>query len=1071
MRQYQVVLATLFFGICFANVLFAQESTAKELTASELTADELGQQAINAHHAKKPEVALSLISQAIEKSETPQALLHTWKGQILYALQRAPEAMAAFNQALQIDPQFDPAYKERALLEFLEGNYEAALADCNKVFQGQCGLQPFELRAYANFQLGNVTAALADLSSWIKERMEADDKDMLAHAYGIRGKWFEELKSYDLAIEQYNASMKLVPSPRYMFKRAGCLSQLGKYAEAITDVNNFLASQQEPQPIHFFTRSGFYKLAGKPGKAKEDLDRAEKLLQQGTNQSSHVTLEAIRQARESIMELEANLLAGQPVEQRGPRTFPVNQIHLEFMTELERLKSERESMDELVDKTLDSPLEHADAAESKALLYSFTEQYDKALEVLKQGLEMDPENVHLLLARIALYKEMMIAEELTSQETFEKSNLDIDQLIALNHPSGLQFRAGFFHTVNNYERALTLYSHAIKQTKKEDTGELVHLRADTLFEAKIYDVALTEYEKAVALGYDEPGSRMTMAILHAGNDEYAKVIEDLSFEIERGSTNPIVRYYRGFAFESLGQLDKAKQDYEKGLELSQVGTQQHEIATNSLRDLQFKLDAKKVLLAIHNGDTKDFKQQMDPALAEVIDDEKLADRFKLINHHFPNLDTVTWTDFKLDPDLQQQQATIRMRGVADQLVVYRDKSGKLTGVAIVTNDFQADTLDVIADDLHYAQTAAKLWVAFYGNDVNEMYDVMATDWPANLLESAIPSEPFKKHLSNLLDQMVGKSGIPIAGQKLLNVRILEPNFTQESFAIGCFHLIELNDDAFNPSRVIFTHHPEVGKFLVTNYNTGEFESAYTHRDFEFEQSFFNAMVSGDPQKVVDLVHPTDKSNIIIEINAAYQAELQEEFGKFKSIAPESSYNVATFSNGVEKNKCQGVANFENGSFTFKILSSFGTLDEFKIDRGFKPWAKNIKEHSRIQQYGKRFLQTLATGQHDEILKLLPKEGFDSITEESIKAFQARLNENVGIIESIDVTSKTFDEDENHWRYDYVATGSKGKTEGSATFEFTPWNAMIFAFNLNSVPIEESTAPTKDWTKPAKDPSQ
>ena len=1072
MKRYQVFMATLFCGICFANVLFAQESTAKESiaeksTAEEPTVKELVGQAIKAYGANDPAAALSLIDQAIKKSATPDAVLHTWKCKILYDLNRVPDAMAEIDRALQISPEFAAAYRERALIELLEGNHEAALADYNKIFQGQSGMQPFEMRGYTHFELGNVTAALADFSSWIKERTAADDKDDLADAYATRGKWFEKLKSYDLAIEQYNASMKIVPSSKHVFSRARCLGKLGEYADAIKDINNFLANEQEPQAIHFYTRAGFYKFAGNLGKAKEDLDRAEKLLRQGANQSSDVTLEWIQRARESVMKLEVDLLAGKSVAQPGPRTFPVNQKHLDFLAELERLENGSEQWGELVDKMLDAPLEHADVAESKALLYGFAEQYDKALEVLEQGLEMEPANVHLLLARISLYKEKMKAGELTSVETFDKTNLDIDRLIFLGHPTGIQFRASFFHAVENYDRALTAFSDAIVKTKKEEAGELVHLRAKTLFAAKIHDVALAEFEKAVALGYDEPGSRITMAILHAGNEEHAKVIEDLSFEIEHGSTNPNVRFYRGFAFESLGQLDKAKQEYEKGLELSQVGTQPHEIATNSLRDLQFKLDTKRVLQTIHKGDTNDFKQQMNPALAKVIDDEKIADRFNLINHNFPNLDTAIWTGFELDPNLQQQQVTIRMGGGADQLVVYRDKSGKLMGVAIQKSDFQTDTLDVIADDLPYAETAANLWAAYFGNDVKELYDVMSTDWPADLLNSALPYEPFEEHVSNLLERTIGKSGMPVIGHSLLNARIMEPNLEQESFTIGCFHLLEFNGDKFNPGRVIFTHHPKVGKFLVTDYNTGEFAGTFTHRDFGFEQSFLNAIVSGDPKKVEDLLYPSDKSVIVAEILVAYQAGLREEYGNFKSVTPESSYNVVTFSNGVEKNKCQGVAIFEKGSIPFEILSSFGTLDEFNLESGIKGWAKKIKKHSKMEQHGQKFLQTLATGQIDEIHNLLP-DGFDTVTEEGIKDFQASLNENIGNIESIDLTGKTFDEKGNQWKYDYVATGSKAKTTGYVIYKFSGWNATINRFNLNFVPTEESTTPTNDATKAVQD---
>jgi tetratricopeptide (TPR) repeat protein len=995
------------------------------------------------------EDALASINKAIQdKKETDVSFLVV-RCRILQALQRDEEAAKDVQSALATRPNYVPARMERAKLALKLNLFAEVEQECEFLFEN--GEKPFEIRGHARFQLKNFVGALEDFSSLIEERSDLENETRtLAHAYWVRARAFEELRIFDLALTQFDKSLELYPENSTQRFRARCSVELKRFEEAIADYTKYLETEPELVPYDFLERCFCYLEVGDLAGARADYKKATELA--GDNTETPI----FQKAKQRIEELQTLFATGEEFQPVQQKQFPPNKKYIEFLVQVLTLENQPEKMDQLVANTLASPPANADDAEIHAWIYNGQQKYEEALKALQIGIGIEPENVNLLKARILTYSTMVGAELIETRTAFDKTNDDVNKLIELQHPYGYQHRAGFFHATKELDKAMGAYTAAIQTTSKKASektfGELTFYRAKTLFDAKIYDVALSEFEKAVALGYDEPGSRVSMGILHAGQDQHDKVIEDFTFEINKLNNNPFYQIYRGWSYEALGKTDMATQDYKEAFAAADDNSQIQTIAKNSLNEVQPKRECKSLLTLLQNQDVEAFKQNMNPALASMVDDQKLANRLAIINHHRQLLALAEWSDFQSDSDLGNQKVTIQFLDSDDQVTIFRDDKGKLLGFSFRQGEFKIDTMDVIADSREFPKRAATLWQSFYAKDFKKAYKILTSEHPEAVRN--FPYETFEK-MAKAMEQSITEQGLTLQKISQLQTRIMEPQPEKRQPAVECFHLMALDQDKFNSGRVIFEYQAEIETFLVTNYQSGDNGGAYPHRNFELEEKFLKAMVSCKPDEVVQLLHPGDQDIVVPGILIAFQKDLLEKYGQFESLSLNETFAFSQVTEAIENNYCQGVANFEKGTLPFNVKSSFGTIDSFNFDGENFTWREELKDLTVIEERGSAFLLKLATEDPQNCAKWLP-DGFDPLDPVEIAEFQKTISDSLGTIESIDVTQKTYEPDEEVWRIDYIVNGSKSSTPGLVKFEISVWNASMYEFNLEPPTTEDET---------------
>jgi tetratricopeptide (TPR) repeat protein len=144
---------------------------------------------------------------------------------------QADQALAAYDQAITLDPRLAVAYYQRArAYGEAKGDGARALADINQAITvGPATAAMYDLRAEIERRLGNSAAELADLLHAVEvDPKNTDPYTPLIEAYVRR-------HDYDHAVEQMTRTIDLDPSIERYVTRSALRLLLGQYAEAEAD--------------------------------------------------------------------------------------------------------------------------------------------------------------------------------------------------------------------------------------------------------------------------------------------------------------------------------------------------------------------------------------------------------------------------------------------------------------------------------------------------------------------------------------------------------------------------------------------------------------------------------------------------------------------------------------------------------------------------------------------------------------------------------------------------------------------------------------------------------------------
>lgn len=177
---------------------------------------------------KRYKEALDAYNQAVElKPEYAEALLG--QGNSLLELKRYEEALEAYDKAIQIQPNYVEAWNGRGKgLDYLQ-RYEAAI----NAFDSALKIQQNNLEAWTNkgnlqIKLQQYTEAIASFDKAVKI------KPNYSPAWYRRGLALHNLRRYQEAVESYDKAVEFKPdSSESWYQRGNALINLQKYKEAV----------------------------------------------------------------------------------------------------------------------------------------------------------------------------------------------------------------------------------------------------------------------------------------------------------------------------------------------------------------------------------------------------------------------------------------------------------------------------------------------------------------------------------------------------------------------------------------------------------------------------------------------------------------------------------------------------------------------------------------------------------------------------------------------------------------------------------------------------------------------
>ena len=183
-------------------------------------------------------------------------------------LGRHAEAIAAYDQALRLDPDNAAAYFNRGLARSHLGRHAASVADYGQALR----LDPDNAAAYFNRgydqgQLGQHAKAVADYDQAL--RLNPND----AVAYFNRGLAKKRLDRHADAIADYDQALRLDPdNAAAYFNRGYARGELGRHADAVADYDQAL--RLDPDNIAaYFNRGYDRRQLGRYAEAIADYDQ------------------------------------------------------------------------------------------------------------------------------------------------------------------------------------------------------------------------------------------------------------------------------------------------------------------------------------------------------------------------------------------------------------------------------------------------------------------------------------------------------------------------------------------------------------------------------------------------------------------------------------------------------------------------------------------------------------------------------------------------------------------------------------------------------------------------------
>jgi tetratricopeptide (TPR) repeat protein len=182
------------------------------------------------------------------------------------------KAIADYEQALKLQPDYAKAYYNRGLAYYRKGDYDRAIADFTQALK----LQPDYATAYYNrgnayYSKGDTARAIADFDRALKLKPD------YAEAYTNRGVAYCSKGEYDRAIEDLNQALKLKPDYADTYiNRGSAFAYKGDTARAIADYDQALKLKPDYAEAYVGRGAAYYN-KGEYDRAIEDFNQALKL--------------------------------------------------------------------------------------------------------------------------------------------------------------------------------------------------------------------------------------------------------------------------------------------------------------------------------------------------------------------------------------------------------------------------------------------------------------------------------------------------------------------------------------------------------------------------------------------------------------------------------------------------------------------------------------------------------------------------------------------------------------------------------------------------------------------------
>jgi len=448
------------------------------------------------------------------RGEAEKALGYLERGMIFRQQGNHDQALAAFNKALEIDPNQTAGFIKRGNLFADRGHLDRAVADYSAAIK----VDPKFALAYLNRGLafakrGEFDKVIADTS----KALELDPK--LGSAYFIRGAAYANRGDKHRAIAEFGQAIRLDPkNPLAHNDRGLAFADQGEYDRAIADYT--AALRLDPKlTLAYINRGIAFRLKGNLERAVAEFTKA--------------------------LRLEPRSL--QAYFNRG-------------LAYLDAKDFDKAALD--FERVLRLDPKHTEAAARR----------DEAQKARKGGTAAMAR--HNAPARPRREEEKRPAVSTAPQRTAPEERRPStrpagDEKRPLPRPGGEEKRpAGTARPTSEEKRPTTPTAKSTPEDERRQVRAAAYFaRGRTLYEQGEYDQAIEQFTKAIQIDPKDAQAHYQRGLSFVAQNEYEDAIVDYNNALQLNPKFHLAYYHRGIAHQLLGQHDKAIADYTRTLKL------------------------------------------------------------------------------------------------------------------------------------------------------------------------------------------------------------------------------------------------------------------------------------------------------------------------------------------------------------------------------------------------------------------------------------------------------------------------------------------------------------------------
>ncbi|NER25145.1 MAG: tetratricopeptide repeat protein, partial [Symploca sp. SIO1C2] len=226
--------------------------------------------------SEKNSITQSLLENIEIPHNSTDAIAWINYGNQLWRLLQPEAALAAFNQAIQLEPDFSPAWYAHGLVLHSQGKYQEAIESLDKAIQEDSKdfFPLWRLRGWVLYSQQEYQAALDSFDKLLALDPQSQIQDFALHL--LRGLSLRGLGRYQEATVAYTQAIVINPHPWAYNNRGNAYYELKNYQKALSDYSN--AIELDPNfAAAYETRGQAYCQIGDEQTALRDFQQAAEL--------------------------------------------------------------------------------------------------------------------------------------------------------------------------------------------------------------------------------------------------------------------------------------------------------------------------------------------------------------------------------------------------------------------------------------------------------------------------------------------------------------------------------------------------------------------------------------------------------------------------------------------------------------------------------------------------------------------------------------------------------------------------------------------------------------------------